>query len=79
MSLSKMLEFKEKLISLMKEYNIQIGFDCGPGSDTYGLYGECICFQSKDEEIKIDGYWVGAGDIEDSKIRGIKKYDKEET
>lgn len=66
-------EFLIKLKTLFEEYNASVGFECSPGSDLFGVYGEKIVFSivendnGRDKEInvlKVDGYYANKNDIE---------------
>lgn len=67
-AIDRLEEFKAKLQSLLTEYDVQVGFSVGEGSDTHGIYDERLCFQSKTAEIAIDGYWLGVSDLRDAKV-----------
>jgi hypothetical protein len=40
-------ELKKELKSLLKKYDVMIGFTCSDSSDTYGIYGEGIVIQER--------------------------------
>lgn len=42
-------EFNNELKALLKKYNAEIRWDCGPSSDTYGIYDDHIKIEFKDE------------------------------
>lgn len=42
-------EFNKELKSLLSKYNAEISWDCGPSSDTYGIYDDHIKIEFKDE------------------------------
>lgn len=56
--------FKQELKQLLKKYNASIGFSCGGGSDTDGLYDEKIVINIDNKEITLcEGYAVGQSDL----------------
>jgi hypothetical protein len=58
-------EFLTKLASLLKEYDMTIGFEVGEHSDTYGLYDECMSISNKyGIIIKVGGYEIEYSDLE---------------
>lgn len=67
MTEEKIKEFKKELSELLKRYDVGIGFTCGTGSDTYGLYDDRIVIQENGTEkniIEADGWWLSESDIE---------------
>ena len=60
-------ELLKDLKILLEKYDVSIGFDFGEGSDTHGIYEECIVVSSNktDENIfEIEGYFLSASDLE---------------
>lgn len=43
-------EFNNELKALLKKYNAEISWDCGPSSDTYGIYDSHIKIGFIDEK-----------------------------
>ena len=59
-------EFLKDLRSLLKKHNVSIYFDFGEGSDTHGMYNECIVIsndETDEELIRVEGYGMDASDI----------------
>lgn len=42
-------EFNKELKSLLSKYNAEITWDCGPSSDTYGIFDDHIKIEFRDE------------------------------
>ena len=57
--------FKSELAKLIIKYNASIGFDCGEGSDLYGVYDEEIIYSvDGGKSIPLaNGYSIGKGDF----------------
>lgn len=52
-------QFLNKLSNLLKEYDAEIHFDCGDGSDTHGIYNEEIKITINNETIHSNsGWWL---------------------
>lgn len=47
------VEFLTKLANLLDEYNVDIEFTCGGGSDTSGLYDDRIIIAERKTEVTI--------------------------
>jgi hypothetical protein len=48
-------EFKNKFYDLLNEYGVEISFDCGECSDTYGIYDPKIVVTIRDpDDFKRD-------------------------
>lgn len=62
---SKDQEFLNKLKTLLDEYEMSIGFSCGPSSDTHGLYDEKICIDNSDNMriFETEGWWMCSSDL----------------
>ena len=54
---SNQKEFKSKLKSLLKEYNMRIQFDCDASSDTHGLTGERIVIIDNTDQDEVLESW----------------------
>ena len=50
-------DFKRELKQLLKKYRASIGFDCGSGSDTHGLYDDHMYIRIGEETEKICWNW----------------------
>lgn len=58
------ITFKKELKELLKKYNVGIGFSCGEGSDTHGLYDERMVIDIDNKEIIIcNGWGFGQEDL----------------
>lgn len=59
-------EFLTKLRNLLSEYKADISWSCRPGSDTHGIYGECMIVSIEDKEVLKLEYqsYIQASDIE---------------
>ncbi|ALE20595.1 hypothetical protein ADP64_000077 [Achromobacter phage phiAxp-2] len=60
-------EFLAKLAALLKEYDAEISWSCGPCSDTHGIYDECMT-------VSIGWYEIGRteagkGSMDDADLR----------
>ncbi len=58
-------EFLLELAALLEKYGASIGFGCGEGSDTHGLYDERIgvSFGDNTEVVLAEGWCVDSKDI----------------
>lgn len=54
---NKTKEFLTKLSSLMAEYDVSIGFNCSPCSDTYGIYGASMGVSVQDKDTTVSDSW----------------------
>lgn len=70
---TKQIEFKVELKALLKKYNASIGFTCDASSDTYGITGEKLVADLRDDadsgrSIQVElsdgfGWWISAEDL----------------
>jgi hypothetical protein len=64
MANDKVAEFKKELKELLAKYNASIDWDCGDGSDTYGIYGETMSIDVDGKTEKIcDGWSIESADL----------------
>jgi hypothetical protein len=54
---NNMENFKRELKQLLEKYSATIGFNCGPASDTHGLYDEHMYIRIGEETKKICWDW----------------------
>jgi len=66
--MSKGKEFIDKLQGLLKEYNADISWGCGDGSDTYGIYDEEMSIEVEGKEVLcVDGNCIDASSLDPPK------------
>lgn len=59
-------EFKKEFAALLAKYDVQIGFHCDDGSDTYGITGEEIRVQQNKTNLVVvaaSGWWMDRTDV----------------
>lgn len=61
--MSDISNFKAELAALLEKYNATIGFSCGEGSDTFGLYDEkmVVDFYSRERGQKTKTHILAYG------------------
>lgn len=67
--------FQAELKALLEKYDAQIGFSCGEGSDTHGLYDEQIYFSFKLPKTPTAAYAVWSEPYKLADGYGIDKTD----
>lgn len=59
----KQKEFLDKLQNLLAEYNASIGWTCGFGSDTHGIYDDVVYIDIGDKII-FEAAYIDASKLE---------------